>query len=81
MWIERDWAEAEAIDRKRLPLGTGSTYEMGSPRAVVRGLCFRPLVATMADTLAWWDAQGEAAEGMTRAEEQAVIAAWRAFVE
>ena len=80
VWIERDWAEAEAIDRKRLPLGTGSTYEMGSPRAVVRGLCFRPLVATMADTLAWWDAQGEAAEGMTRAEEQAVIAAWRAFV-
>ncbi len=86
VWVDRRWAAAEGVDRKQLSAGTGSTYEMGSPLAVVRGLCFRPLVATMRDTLEWWDspkgeAAGEAAgetPGMTAEAEAEVIAAWRA---
>ena len=53
---------------------------------MVRGLCFRPLVETMRDTLEWWDSVGGEVPGegpgegpgMTREAEAEVIAAWRA---
>ena len=51
---------------------------MGSPLAVVRGLCFRPLAATMRDTLEWWESLKGAVTGMTAEAEAEVIAAWRA---
>ena len=78
VWVTREWLASEGIDRDELPVGAASSYAMGSALAVVRGLGFRPLVATMADTLAWWDAEGGDAGGWTRAAEQAAIAAWRA---
>lgn len=89
VWVSADFLAAEKlIDSLEIPIWgpTGGEFagaSLVSPaRAVARGLRFRPLPATIRDTLAWHAARpAEQREklraGLTAEREQALLAAWR----
>lgn len=86
-WVDTDFLEKkEVAPWTDLPVWTGKDPGMASvssKRAVERGLKFRPLGDTAADTLAWWKAlPAERREkpkvGLTPQREAEVLAAWKA---
>lgn len=82
VWIDRPWLAAREVDFDSLPSLHASGYHaMSSARAAARGLRFRSLAASMADVVAWWDAEPRPPHriaGLTRAREHELLAAWRA---
>ncbi|MBL9104852.1 MAG: NAD-dependent epimerase/dehydratase family protein [Myxococcales bacterium] len=82
VWIDRPWLAAREVDFDSLPSLHASGYHaMSSARAAALGLRFRSLAASMADVVAWWDAEPRPPHriaGLTRAREHELLSAWRA---
>lgn len=82
VWIDRIWLAQQKAAYDSLPSLTRSGYHaVYSTRAEALGLRFRGLAASMADVVAWYDAEPSRRPedlGPTRAREQELIAAWRA---
>jgi 2'-hydroxyisoflavone reductase len=86
-WVDTDFLEKkEVAPWTDLPVWTGKDPGMASvsnKRAVGRGLKFRPLGETAADTLAWWktlpaERREKPKAGLTPQRESEVLAAWKA---
>ncbi len=81
VWVDAEWLYERKIRFDSLPSMHRSGYHrMNSTRAEAEGLRFRGVAQSMADTVAWWDAQANkpALKGMARVREQELLATWRA---
>lgn len=82
VWIDRAWLAERRVDFDSLPSLHVSGYQaMRSARAEAAGIRFRGLAASMADALAWYDAQPASPHvklGLSRAREDALLGEWRA---
>jgi len=81
VWVDAEWLYARKILFDSLPsMHLSGYHRMTSARAEAEGLRFRSVAQSMADTVAWWDAQASkpALKGMARVREQELIATWRA---
>lgn len=88
-WVPADFLEAQKVAAwSDLPCWLPPTgedahgNEVSNAKAVGKGLVFRPLKETCADTLAWWrkqpaDRQAKLRAGLPAEREAAVLAAWR----
>jgi 2'-hydroxyisoflavone reductase len=86
-WVDTDFLEKkEVAPWSDLPVWTGKDRGMASvsnKRAVSRGLKFRPIGETAADTLTWWktlpaERREKPKAGLTAQRESEVLAAWKA---
>lgn len=82
VWVDAKWLSEQRADFDSLPsLRAGPGRAIVADRAIAAGLGCRPLAASMADTLAWWDAEPsppKVAVRMTKERELELLAAWRA---
>ena len=87
VWVDADFLEKkEVAPWTDLPVWTGKDRGMASVsnrRAVERGLQFRPIGRTAADTLAWWktlppERRAKPKVGLSPQREAEVLAAWKA---
>jgi 2'-hydroxyisoflavone reductase len=82
VWVEATWLAEQKADFDSLPsLRAGAGRAVIADRALAAGLRCRPLAGSMADTLAWWDAEPgtpKVVVRMTRERELELLAAWRA---
>jgi 2'-hydroxyisoflavone reductase len=83
-WVEDDFLFAAGLEpRRELPLWMPGARGVGAVdcrRAIAAGLAFRPLAATVRDTLDWDVARPAAAPrraGITRERERQLLDAWR----
>lgn len=89
-WVPTDFLEANSVtpwgDMPAWVPGSGDSAGFGrrpNARAKAKGLTFRPLASTAADTLTWFDSQPEERRSEIRAgikpeREAEVLAAWKA---
>lgn len=89
-WVPTDFLEANNVapwgDMPVWVPGKGDSAGFGrrpNTRAIAKGLSFRPLAATAADTLTWFDSQpedrgAEIRAGIKPEREAEVLAAWKA---
>jgi 2'-hydroxyisoflavone reductase len=82
VWLPRSFVEAHAAVGDVFPMAAPFTFRDARPLSLERagslGLTHTPLDATIRDTLAWFDAFGEAVAGPSEAEEHALLALWDA---
>ncbi len=89
-WVDADFLEEQKVSPwADMPVWVPPTGEMAGfarvscARALAKGLTFRPLPATVKDTLAWWksrpkEKQTSLGSGIQPAREREVLDAWHA---
>jgi len=81
-WVEEGFLREQGVTPDDLPLWLpehSAFFRLSSERAVDAGLSFRPLEATVRDTLAWDRAREEAFKGgLSREREGELLSAWHA---
>lgn len=82
VWLPWSFVEAHADPYHVFPMTANFTFRGASPLSLARahdlGLAHTPVADTVRDTLAWFDAEGEASVGPSAAEEHALLRAWDA---
>ena len=80
-WVSLALLEELGLRERALPMVTPFGFRGGAPYAVERavelGLRHTTLEATVFDTLAWDDAEGQPRQGLSPEEERRVLDAWR----
>jgi len=87
-WVDADFLAAQGVrpfshmPLWQLPVGrTAGFFRMDASRAQARGLTYRPLATTAADTLEWWlrepaERRAELRAGLSPDRERGVLRAW-----